>query len=1146
MEYGHDLVFDFSLSSKPSRLLPIADGPGSKVKDNAPKELFTLETVLFQEAFQAPVVPPEDEPIMEEPETGIEPEGFDKHNFELVRLAKKHPARVPHYLKRNVQPLRPPEAIKPNEKLVGLDSILSVVAPASITYICLADIVLPKKRLKSLPKSLSHFVNVEILLLRGLRLTSLSGCKFPNLRFLDLSHNAISRVANVVNLVKHSPNLDVVNVLYNPCAYKEDVVGRILAVCPFLGIVNEKELSVAERIHALELHGPRSMREELPWLRWDMALDLIPEIAQMRFSHKGWDPQLIVAISLPNCSLTNIAVSTLVNLQTLDVSNNKISDLRNTGIEQCNDLSRINLKHNEIASIQKCVPILAQVKALITVFLDGNAIVLKKNFRSKLIFQTRNLRGSNRTPGLLEIEGTPIQLEERVGANELWANHNDPHDNPQVFRWFMSMCSKYGHVQVKTQLHKMISCSFPSKNLMFASLTGFFMLQHLDLSGNHLSDVGSLEQMELLRIVNLSENPKLSTSKILKQVSQCTRLESFSFFVTTPADHKRTPGSKSYRQSVLKAILFLNRALTVVDNIPVKKEERIDTYADVGGTPEEVETYRFNLALTLNCCSSVTSGGEGLKLHYTEVGAGEQYDPAAITGLRRLTSWGLTSRVCDFSKFINLIELNISHNNLTDISDIGLQAHPNLRVLCATHNSINTPHARIATFLDSIPQLEVVCLRDNPIMRNTDDRMKLLGLLTLQREFAPVLHTLDSTITLNERIDAWKKMEADGGGHAPEQLRFSVVKHFFFLHQPERILGHELTTLNLSYSELGYVDVSEFVNLRELCLLGNRLDSLDGCGIILLQQLEVLDLRFNSISRMESIASIASQLPLLETIGIAGNKCAPVNNIIMSSLHSLRDTRTYRVRFLTLLPEALHVRGHSLVVIDSKEITIEERAQACRPESSAELISSSMPNLPEIPEKKTGTLAGVANKLTLRKGSVGTGSQSSLFDPKMMCWPMALMRKLPATIPFNAITEADFSNCYLTVIDLSILPFLTKLSLAHNPMREQHLERSNIHLLQDLRALDLRGNQLKSLTSVCEVITKIPRLEQLWVDNNPCFSGGSASERVKFFKKIHRGDLLLSLLNGMPVMPPDLVKLGHGSKRRSSISSASTDGDYYM
>lgn len=78
--------------------------------------------------------------------------------------------------------------------MVGLDSILNCIAPAGITYICLADVSLPKKRLKSLPKSLSPFVNVEILLLRGLRLPSLSGCKFPNLRFLDLSHNNITRV----------------------------------------------------------------------------------------------------------------------------------------------------------------------------------------------------------------------------------------------------------------------------------------------------------------------------------------------------------------------------------------------------------------------------------------------------------------------------------------------------------------------------------------------------------------------------------------------------------------------------------------------------------------------------------------------------------------------------------------------------------------------------------------------------------------------------------------------------------------------------------------------------------------------------------------------------------------------------------------
>lgn len=158
------------------------------------------------------------------------------------------------------------------------------------------------------------------------------------------------------------------------------------------------------------------------------------------------------------------------------------------------------------------------MKALLTVFLDGNEVVLKKNFRSKLIFLTRNLRGTNRIPGLQEIEGTPITLEERVAANELWANHNDPHDNPQAYRWYMNICAKYGHAQVKSELHKMISCAFPSKNLMHCSLAGFFMLQHLDLSGNNLSEIGSLEQLELYVLFFFLTLFRIKFNLLLQQV----------------------------------------------------------------------------------------------------------------------------------------------------------------------------------------------------------------------------------------------------------------------------------------------------------------------------------------------------------------------------------------------------------------------------------------------------------------------------------------------------------------------------------------------------------------------------------------------------------------------------------------------------
>jgi hypothetical protein len=134
---------------------------------------------------------------------------------------------------------------------------------------------------------------------------------------------------------------------------------------------------------------------------------------------------------------------------------------------------------------------------MLSLFIEGNQVVLKKDFRSKLIYLTRNLRGTNRILGLQELEGAPITLEERVGAMELWNNHQDPHDNPQAYRWHMNLIAKYGHAQVKTYLHKMTTCAFPAKNLTFASLSGFFMLQYIDFSENNLTEIACLEQLEL-------------------------------------------------------------------------------------------------------------------------------------------------------------------------------------------------------------------------------------------------------------------------------------------------------------------------------------------------------------------------------------------------------------------------------------------------------------------------------------------------------------------------------------------------------------------------------------------------------------------------------------------------------------------------
>lgn len=369
------------------------------------------------------------------------------------------------------------------------------------------------------------------------------------------------------------------------------------------------------------------------------------------------------------------------------------------------------------------------------------------------------------------------------------------------------------------------------------------------------------------------------------------------------------------------------------------------------------------------------TGGQDHRLHPNDVGIGAQYEPSSITGLRRLPHCGLVSRVCNFSAFVNLVELDISYNRLVDIANIGLRGHRNLRVLCATNNSISTPMEQIADLLDSIPHLEAVCLRENPIMRTADDRAKLLGLLTSQRVFLPNLRTLDTIITLSERIDAWKRIT--GEEDEPERMRFVVVFQSLLLAQP-LMNPAMLTVLDLSYADLKFVVLSECPNLRQLILVGNRVESLDSCvGLSNLTQLLLLDVRYNLIQKLESVAAMVNNFPLLETLGVIGNKCAPA-----SSGHiSLRDIATtqpsHRVKLLSLIPDALRVRGHSLAVIDSKEITIEERAQACKANApTLALIDSSFPNMQQErhTDRRNSTFSGfgsVANLLTLRKGSLG-------------------------------------------------------------------------------------------------------------------------------------------------------------------------------
>ena len=95
------------------------------------------------------------------------------------------------------------------------------------------------------------------------------------------------------------------------------------------------------------MFGTKHQKQEIGPIRWDLRLATLPIVLNMKITKK-WDPISVTRIELPNCSLTIFHVGEFKNLQVLDLSNNRINNLRGTGLEQCDNLKILLLKNNFI------------------------------------------------------------------------------------------------------------------------------------------------------------------------------------------------------------------------------------------------------------------------------------------------------------------------------------------------------------------------------------------------------------------------------------------------------------------------------------------------------------------------------------------------------------------------------------------------------------------------------------------------------------------------------------------------------------------------------------------------------------------------------------------------------------------------------
>lgn len=204
--------------------------------------------------------------------------------------------------------------------------------------------------------------------------------------------------------------------------------------------------------------------------------------------------------------------------------------------------------------------------------------------------------------------------------------------------------------------------------------------------------------------------------------------------------------------------------------------------------------------------------------------------------------------------------------------------------------------------------LECVALRDNPIMKSEGDRKKLIGLMMTMREVTCVLQVIDTVITIDERIDAWKAL----GGN-PDEAELMRYKAIMYQRLPRDLDATQLTNLDLNDAGFAKVDVRKFVNLDILLLRNNKLTTLEDTGINTLTKLQVLDLRDNQLAKLEEVVALVRMLPQLTTLGLGNNKCT--------------DSKNWRHKLLVQLPE-LHQRYCALRKLDDEDITVEEIVEA--------------------------------------------------------------------------------------------------------------------------------------------------------------------------------------------------------------------------
>lgn len=488
-----------------------------------------------------------------------------------------------------------------------------------------------------------------------------------------------------------------------------------IVTCHILDVVslNDQPLTIVEKQQAVERKGNPQQQRRFAFMKWDWLISFLCD--KMEIS--AWTPEKFKHLNLKQAKLREFHVGCFLYLKKLDISNNEIMTLWRCGLERCSRLQEFDFSNNLIKDVS-CLKVLHFLENLQKVNARGNPFS-QKDYELNIIYYTSSLKGSNRTPGLIELNGREITIQQRAEAAQKFGNKR-----VEQLKWYYSLIRQYGHYQLRyipnfAKRVKILDISRASY-LTIADLSAFENLEYIDLSNNDLEDIMGLSNQKNLKYFDVRQNPRLEKTKIVETLSKHTNLR----IVNLVSDAERTSSPKHGAESttirtrieILLQLLQKNSRLLALDNQEISVEERFDVNPHSRMSALEIAKYKFYIAIVSEVVpfydrifsDKMVKPGSGL------------YDPYRITTLT-LTNLRLKEEALDFELFIHLTHLNLSNNSVKSITGVKLTQCTTLEVLDLSFNKIRDQHKDIADYLNNLPSLKKVYLVGNPFLTTYKD-----------------------------------------------------------------------------------------------------------------------------------------------------------------------------------------------------------------------------------------------------------------------------------------------------------------------------------------------------------------------------------------------------------------------------------------